>query len=69
MGEVGGKGKRIVSFVKSKKRAAGMVIFTTPTALFIDWVMKLRFLPAQKNWAAYCSDGSNSRNYVIYSLI
>ena len=54
---------------KTKKRAAGMVHMTTPTALFVDWVMKLRFLPAQENRATHFSDGSNSRNYVIYSLI
>ena len=46
-----------------------MVHMTTPTALFVDWGMKLRFLPAQENRAAHCSGGSNSRNYVIYSFI
>ncbi len=46
-----------------------MVIITTPTALLVDWVMKLRFLPAQENRTTHCSDGSNSRNYVIYSLV
>ncbi len=25
----------------SKSGAVGMVIYTTPTALFVDWVMKL----------------------------
>lgn len=46
-----------------------MVIFTTPTVLLADWVMKLRFLPAQEKQMTHCSDGSNSRNYVIYSLV
>ncbi len=46
-----------------------MVIFTTPTALLVDWVMKLRFLSAQENRATYYSGGSNSSNYVIYSLV